>query len=91
MARKNKPRKSPKTLVKTYVLAGRPWQEKTNLTVIGKPSKTLGKAMFWARARVARKKTDPWSPAAHHGIAPDTFEKRWEKQGFAASPRRRKR
>lgn len=52
---------------------------------------TLGKARFWARARVARKETDPWSPAAHHGIAPHTFGKPLEKHGFAASPRRRKR
>ncbi len=41
MARKNKPCESPKTLVKTDVFEGRAWQEKTNLTVIGNPSKTL--------------------------------------------------
>ena len=23
-------------------------------------------------------KTDPWSPAAHHGIARDTIKKAWE-------------
>ena len=27
---------------------------------------------------MAERNTDPWSPAAHHGIARDTIKKPWE-------------
>ena len=43
-----------------------------------KPSKPLVKQGFEQEHQMAEKQTDPWSPAAHHGIARDTIKKPWE-------------
>jgi len=67
-----------KTIRKTRFWAGAGWQKRKQILRFSENlQKPLVKQCFEQEHQMAGKKTDPWSPAAHHGIARNTIKKPW--------------